>query len=576
MRRRLAAIVAADVVGYSRLMERAEARTLERLKELRVSVFEPMVASHHGRVVKLMGDGALVEFASVVDAASCALEIQTKLRAPDQETLEEEPLQLRIGINLGDLIVEGRDLYGDGVNVAARLQQLADPGGVCISASAFEHVQEKVEGEFEDIGEQQLKNIGRPVRVWRWTGAPRRASGAAPGPFGVEGKSSIAGLPFESMSERREHEYLAHGLTEDVIVLLARMPGFLVIARSSSFAYKGRTPDVREVGRDLNVRYVVQGTLRPIGSTLRIAVQLLEAETGTHLWADRFDRPAEETDELQDQITLGIVTGLEPELAKAEIERIKRRPPSNLDAWAHYQRASALLSLKGWHRETFEEAAQRLHAAIAMDPEFALAHAYLALILALGHMFGLAPGTGSEHEAVREAERAIQLDGRDPTVLGFAGCALCDIGQTQRGIEILERAVESDSSNAQAWVALGVALIRTGKPRRGIELLRHGMRISPLDNRLAYWGTNLAYALFRSGEIDAAEEQAQLACRRDDKVYFARIVLAMILAHRHRLGEARRFIDEALRIRPDLRANDVRSLLGRRGVRILEQAGLLP
>jgi adenylate cyclase len=561
-------------------MERAEARTLERLKELRTSIFEPAVATHHGRVVKLMGDGALVEFASVVDAVSCAIEIQTKLRTASEEATEDEPLQLRIGINLGDLIVEGRDLYGDGVNIAARLQQLADPGGVCISANAFEHVQEKVEGDFEDIGEQQLKNIGRPVRVWRWTGAPRRAPGAAPGlpgPVGLEGKPSIAVLPFESMSERRDYEYLAHGLTEDVITLLARIPDFLVIARNSSFAYKGRTPDVREVGRDLDVRYVVQGTLRPVGSNLRIAVHLLEARTGTHLWAERFDRPAEEIEDVQDQITLGIVTRLEPELAKAKIEHIKRRPPGNLDAWAHYQRASGLLSLKGWHRETFEEAGQLLHTAIAMDPEFALAHAYLSLILALGHMFGLVPPAADpERKAAQEAERAIQIDGHNPAVLGFAGCALCDIGQTQRGIEILERAVASDSSNAQAWVALGATLIRTGKPRRGIEMLRHGMRISPLDNRLAFWGTNLAYALFRSGEIEAAEEQAQLACRRDDKLYFARVVLAVILAQRRRLGEARHAIEEALRVRPDLRAQDARSLVGRRGVRILEEAGLLP
>ena len=319
MRRRLAAILAADVAGYSRLMERAEARTLERLKDLRVSIFEPAVAAYHGRVVKLMGDGALVEFPSVVDAVSCAIEIQTKLRAAERETLEEEPLQLRIGINLGDLIVESRDLYGDGVNVAARLEQLADPGGVCISANSFEHVLEKVEGDFEDIGEQHFKNIDRAIRVWRWMGAPKGALGATPGPprpVAVQGKPSIAVLPFENMSKRQDYEYLAHSLTEDVITLLARVPGFLVISRNSSFAYRGRTPDVRDVGRDLDVRDVVQGTLRPIGSKLRIAVRLLEAETGTHLWAERFDRPAQEIDELQDQITLGIVTRLEPELRR--------------------------------------------------------------------------------------------------------------------------------------------------------------------------------------------------------------------------------------------------------------------
>lgn len=256
-----------------------------------------------------------------------------------------------------------------------------------------------------------------------------------------------------------------------------------------------------------------------------------------------------------------------------------RRPPASLDAWAFYQQASGLLSLKGWHRDTFEEAAGLLQDAVKLDPEFALAHAYLSLILALGHMFDMSPRQAApdpEGLAIEEAERAIELDGGSSAVLGYAGCALCDIGHIRRGRTLLERAVDSDPSNAQAWVALGIALIRDGKARKGVEMLRHGMRISPIDNRLAFWGTSLAYALFRLGDLAAAREEALLACRRDDKLYMARVVLATILAHEGRLVEARTAIEDALRVRPDLCARDVGSLVGRRGMQILMRCGLLP
>ena len=576
MERRLVAILAADVVAYSRLMETDEVGTLEALKATRNNLINPKIAEYHGRVVKLMGDGALVEFASVVGAIQCAVDIQRAMSERHEDRPEQNRISFRMGINLGDVIVESDDIYGDGVNIAARLQGMAAPGGICLSGSAFEQVQGKVDAAFEDMGVHQVKNIARPIHIWRWVDNENTTQRQEAASNPVTDRPSLAVLPITNMSDKREYEYLADGLTEDITTLLARIPGFLVVSRNSAFAFKGKALPVRDVAKALGVRYVVEGSLRPVGDRLRITAQLIDAESGSHIWSGRFEHRAEEIEALQDEITLGIAARLEPELAKSEVERIKRRPPSNLDAWAHYQRASGLLSIKGWHRETFEEAVCLLNDAIALDPNFALAHAYLSLLLAVGHIFGLAPsGDDPEHRAIEEAEQAMEIDSQDAAVLGFSGCALCDLGHLDRGITILERAVEADPSNAQAWVAMGAALIQAGKARKGVDMLQHGMRISPLDNRLAYWGTVLANALFRLRRVEQAEREARLACKRDDKLYMAKVVLGIILAEQGRIKEAKRAIAEACRVRPKLSAQDVRSLVGRRGVQILESNGLL-
>ncbi len=573
--RKLAAILAVDVVGYSRLVRDDEEGTLARLKALRKELFDPKIGEHGGRVVKTMGDGLLIEFPSVVDAVRNAIEVQEAVAQRNASLPEDQRIVFRVGINLGDVVIDGDDILGDGVNVAARLEGLAEPGGICISATVREHVAGRLDASFEDMGDQQLKNIDEPVRVYRVRGGNAAAS-APPRPALVADRPSIAVLPFENMSDSREYEFLADGLTEDIITLLARMPDWFVIARNSAFAYKGRQPDIRDVGRELGVRYVVEGSLRPMGDKMRITVQLIEAESGNHLWAERFDRAANEIHEIQDEVTTGIVAQLEPEITRAEVALIKRRPPGNLDAWGYYQQAHGLLVLKGWRQETFAEAADLLNKAIDLDPEFALAHAYLSLILALGHMFGLAPGPGpADERAIGAAEKAMSIDSQNSVVLGYVGCALCDIGQTNRGLEILERAVENNPSNAQAWVAFGTGLISAGKVRKGVEMLQRGMRISPKDNRLAYWGTILAYTLFRLRRVDEALREAQQACRRDDKLYMPRVVLAIILSQLGRSGEAKQAIAEARRIRPELGAEDVRPLVGRRGVKILGDAELL-
>lgn len=567
--------MAIDVVGYARLMEFDEDGTLTTLKNYRQELIDPRILEAGGRIVKLMGDGALVEFGSAVSATECALAIQKAVAERRAARAEACPIEFRIGINLGDVIVDGDDIYGDGVNVAARLEQLAPSGGISISAPVFEQVRDRLQASFEDLGEQAVKSLTRPIRVWCWHGSGHVSPLDAP-PVPV-GRPSLAVLPLESLSERREIEFLADGLTEDLTTLLARIPGFFVISRNSSFAYKGRVRNIRSIGRELGVRYLVEGSVRPVGARLRLTVQLIDAETGKHLWADRFDCPESECGAIQDEVVQNIAAHLEPELTRAEVETIKRRPPASLDAWAFYQQAAGLLAIKGWHRETFVEATGLLERALALDPNFALAHAYLALILAVGHMFGLTDERADNvARATDEAEHAIRIDGHSSPVLGFAGCALTDIGALRRGIELLERAVESDASNAQAWVALGTALIRAGKARTGVGHLRHGMRISPIDNRASYWGTNLAYALFRLGDLAGAEAEARAACRRDDRLYMARVVLALILARQGQLTEARAAIAEALRVRPDLCAEALRSLIGRRGIEILRTAKLLP
>jgi adenylate cyclase len=351
------------------------------------------------------------------------------------------------------------DIHGDGVNVAARLEGLAKPGGICVSGNVYEEVRDRTDLPFEDMGEREVKNIDRPVRVWQWV-----ADGAAvtvdatkaSKPLPLPDKASIAVLPLDNMSESRNYEYLADGITEDIITLLARIPGFFVIARNSTFSYKGQPHDIRQVGRELGVRYVVEGSLRPIGDRLRVTIQLIEAESGNHVWAERFDRAAADLFDVQDEITNAIVARLEPELTRAEFELIRRRPPADMDAWDYYRQASGILSMKGWHERTFAEGAELYRKAIALDPEFAPAHAALSLLLAIGHMIGYVT---EPDEALAEADQALTLDSGSSEVLGFAGCALSDLGHTTRGIELLERAIERDPSNAQAWVALGAALL---------------------------------------------------------------------------------------------------------------------
>jgi adenylate cyclase len=371
--RRLAAILVADVVGYSRLMEVDEAGTLKALKALRSEVIYPTIADHQGRVVKLMGDGALVEFASAIDAVESAVKLQSALCARNAELPAERQLAFRIGINLGDVMVEGDDIYGDGVNVAARLEALAEPGGVYVSDIVRQSVGSRLELDFEDLGEHQVKNIARAVHVFRIRLAGDKVASELGGggttfPVGIPHKPSIAVMPFVSMSEDADQEFFANGITEEIITALSKIRWFFVIARNSVFAYKGRSFDVKQVARELGVRYVVEGSTRKVGNRVRVTAQLIDATTGNHVWAERYDGDLSDIFAIQDEMTQAIVGAIEPELGNAERERARRKPPDNLDAWSCYQRGL-------WHLFRFtkadnDTAEELFRRSAALDPGF--------------------------------------------------------------------------------------------------------------------------------------------------------------------------------------------------------------
>lgn|SRR5665213_500249 len=353
--RRLAAVLAADVAGYSRLMGADEVGTLEALKALRREIFDPAIASHKGRIVKTTGDGLLIEFASVVDAVTCAIEVQNHMGS--RAANDGSNIAFRIGINIGDVIIEGDDIFGDGVNIAARVESECEPGGVCISGSAFEQVRDKTGFFFDDLGEKLLKNIDRPVRLYAIR--PRQSSTAAvmksalgAKPFPLPDRPSIAVLPFQNLSGDPEQEYFADGMVEDIITALSRFKSLFVIARNSTFIYKGKAIEIKRVGEELGVRYVLEGSVRKVGNRLRITGQLIEAATNSHVWADRFDGEIENVFDLQDQITTKVVGLIAPQIERAEIERVKRKPPADLDSHDYFLRGMALVHKYDFSDET--------------------------------------------------------------------------------------------------------------------------------------------------------------------------------------------------------------------------------
>lgn len=389
-------------------------------------------------------------------------------------------------------------------------------------------------------------------------------------------RPSLAVLPFAFSYGNDGIAWTAEVLSEDISIQLARIPGFLVISRNSAAYYRGREFSISQVGRELDTDYVVEGSVWETGNRLRVSVQLLETTSERLLWADRTEIPADKLGEFQDDVVREIVGHIEPELNRAELTSLRQRRPVDLGAWALYRQGHALLSLKGWSEESFSEAASLLRQAIAQDPELAFAHAYLALILAIGHLIGLVGDEDHDprEEAANAAEKAIMLDGQDTDVLGYAGCAFADMGDFQRGIGMMRRAVELDPSNAQAHAALGSALLHIGEIE-GIEEMRYGMRISPRDNRLAAWGTMLARALLSFGKVEEAIEAAEHACRCDDKIFLPRLVLAVAQSTAGNIDAARAALDDARRIRPRLSVNDVARFANADEIGSLKQAGLL-
>ncbi len=437
--RRLAAVLAADVAGYSRLMGNDEEGTLARLKAVRKTLVDPAIASHRGRIVKTTGDGMLIEFASAVDAVRSAVGFQRRIAEQNATIPLDQRIEFRIGIHVGDIIFDDNDIFGDGVNIAARLEGISEPGGVCISDDAQRQIRAKVDVAFDDMGPQTLKNIAEPMRVWsaRLDGdapSPANPSTSPIQPLALPDKPSIAVLPFQNMSGDPEQEYFADGMVDDIITALSRFTSLFVIARNSSFTYKGRAVDIKQVGRELGVRYVLEGSVRKAAGRVRISGQLIEASTGTHLWAEKFDGALEDVFELQDAVTERVVGAIEPSIKQAEINRSRTKPTSNLDAYDYYLRAFQQLVL--YTREGSDAALDYIRQAIALDPGYALAKAYLSVTYVMRWIQGWG-APGDPEKGLAAAREAIVLGSDDPSVLRWAGHTLGFWGDYDRSIALL-------------------------------------------------------------------------------------------------------------------------------------------
>jgi len=578
-RRKLAAIVALDVVGYSRLMERDERGTLATLTEHRTERLEPTLARHGGRLIKLIGDGALVEFGSVVDALNAAIEFQRSMTSANLDRRDDERIVFRIGVHVGDVIVDGDDLYGDGMNVAARLEGHAPPGGILISGNAKDAVVNRVSAEFRDLGRLPLKNIERPVQAFQvmfdheerqGADAERLKTGIVPSSDAASDLSSIAVRPFTVLSDDRELQFLADGLAEDVIALLARVPGFFVIAKASSFEFRNPDIPISVIAQQLGVRYVLGGSVRALGGQIRLAAQLAETASGRVLWSGQFDTERSSAIDLQDEIARGIIVELQPALTRAEIAVIRRQRPENIGAWGFYHQAGGALAANGWNARSVEEARGFLRHALELDANFALARAQLALLMALAQNTALIePSNSLRDEAVAAAELAIADDGGSSEVLGYAGCAISDLGDTNRGAEILKQAVELDPSNAQAQVALGAALALSGDLDSGIARMKQGIKLSPRDRRLAFWGWALGGFLMRAKRPAEALEEAKLAARRDPRLFLPPVLETLAHIALGQTDAAKISLVSARRLRPELTLREIEISHGRRAVKAL-------
>lgn len=474
MQRRLAAILAADVVGYSKLMAEDEAGTLAALKAHRNEFFNPEVAKRGGRVVKLMGDGVLVEFSSVVDAVEAALAVQQGL------AVDDGPITLRIGINLGDIIIDDDDIYGDGVNVAARLEALAEPGGICMSSIVHQSLGNRVGEEFADAGQHTLKNIDQPVHVFQWPGKDGCSALAFEAPLTLPDKPSIAILPFDNMSSDPEQEFFADGISEDIITELSKFRSLFVIARNSSFAFKGQSLGLKEVSEKLGVRYVVEGSVRRAGHRVRITAQLIDTLDDAHIWAERYDREMEDIFAVQDEVVSAIVRTIQPHLLQSERQRALRKPPENLDAWENYQRGM-------WHtmhyrREDRDSALAFFQRAIELDPTFAAAHAGLGYGLYVYIILGAATDREADIKAgLASARRAVQLDEHDP--FGYAALTRGYILNAEHGAAITaaEKAISLNSNFALAHFGRAHALWHVGRPAEAVASHEEAIRLSPHD-----------------------------------------------------------------------------------------------
>ncbi len=552
--RRLAAILAADVVGYSRMMAADEDGTLAALKRHRETAFDPAVERHHGRIVKLIGDGTLVEFASVVDALKCALAIQQA--AHGEEKNSASGIVLRIGVNLGDVIVDGDDIYGDGVNVAARLEPLAEPGGICIASIVNESVGTRIDATFRDGGEVRVKNIDRPIRVWKWHPSADAARTAAPRPQTSDPgeqpaeSPSIAVLPFDNMSGDPEQEYFSNGITEDIITDLSKVGGLLVIARNSSFTYKGKSVDVRTVGRELGVTSVLEGSVRRAGDRVRITAQLIDTTTAGHLWAERYDRDLTDIFAVQDDVTRQIVDALKVTLTPSEMARIADTGTTNVEAHDYFLRGRELMFGLIRDREIFDHATACFRRAIELDPNYGAPYAGLAMAYMLDHQnrWSESPETSLDR-ADRFVRDAIEREDKDPFAHYVAAVVAMFQKDYDRWADEVDRALALNPNHALALNARGILLLYTGEPAKAIPYIERAMRLDPAfqSQFIHFLGT----AHFVGGDYEAAAASFRDRIAKTPSTDLSRAFLASALGHLNRPEEARRIWRELKDINPE-------------------------
>jgi len=550
--RRLAAILAADVAGYSRLIEADEEGTLGRLKALRAEAIDPKITLHRGRIVKTTGDGLLVEFASVVDALRCAAEMQAALAEGNAALPPDRRIEFRIGINMGDIVVENGDIFGDGVNVAARLEGLAQPGGICVSVRVQEDAAGRLDLAFEDMGEQALKNIARPVRAYRvvtsgGSALPQMSSGLA-----LPDKPSIAVLPFANMSGDPEQEYFADGMVEEIITALSRIRWLFVIARNSSFTYKGQSVDVKQVGRELGVRYVLEGSVRKGGGRVRITGQLIDAVTGTHLWADRFDGSLEDVFELQDKVAISVAGVIEPTLRQSEIERARRKRPDSLDAYDLYLRAlpCAVAAMP----EDADKALPLLGKAIELEPDFAAAHAMIAWCHEQRYLRG-GMQEETKNAALRHARQAIAAGGDDAVALATAGFVIAVAGHDfETALTAFDRSFALSSSSALALSFSSIVRAWKGDDAIAVEQGNRALRLSPVDPWIYMPYIGLAYAHFAAGRFEETVAAASLATQSNPRFTVPQILHTAALGCLDRKEDAKTAVQRLLELQPGITA----------------------
>ena len=557
--RRLAAILAADVVGFSRMMGADEEGTLSRLKQLRAELVDPAIGEHRGRIFKTTGDGLLVEFPSVVDAVQCAARVQAAMTERAAGAPEGQRLVFRVGVNLGDVIVDGDDLYGDGVNVAARLEGICDVGCVFISGSAHEQVEGKVKLAFEDLGERPLKNIARPVRVYRLAGegatsnaTPRAAAQAAAVPDGP----SIAVLPFQNMSGDADQEYFSDGISEDIITDLSKLSGLLVIARNSTFTYKGKAADVREVGKRFGVSHVLEGSVRRAGGRVRITAQLLDSASAHHVWAERYDRDLQDIFAVQDEITRHIVAALDVKLLRGEQSTVWRHLLQRADALDAYYKGVDFLNRVT--REANDEAVRCFEQVVRLEPESPLGHLGLAGTKLSAFRYGWGQPAALEH-AAGLARKALELDETCADAHALLGYHSLLLGRHDAAIAEGERAVALNPNHADNTANLACSYVMSSRPADAVACMRKAMRLSPVYP--AWYLNVLGFAHYQLDQHNEADAALTLALQREPAYYDCRLMLMAAHHARGRLDDGRREADEVRRHNPALRLKDMEGRL---------------